>query len=66
MSGTIEALFDNKDGSGFGVGGLLGLRGGIPKMPSFRVSYLIERYDLFVRNHVLNICEKDILLDVGC
>ena len=36
---SISALFDNKDG-GFGSGGLLGLRGGVPKLPSFRVGDL--------------------------
>lgn len=43
MSHTLAALFDQKEGSmgGFGMGGLLGIRGGIPKLPSFRVSPLL-------------------------
>jgi len=41
-SGLLSSLFDNnKDGGGgrvgFGGGGLLGLRGAVAKMPSFRV-----------------------------
>jgi hypothetical protein len=38
MSHTLAALFDQKEGSmgGFGMGGLLGIRGAIPKLPSFR------------------------------
>ncbi len=44
LSSSLSALFAKKDDSGvsregsFGIGGLLGLRGGIPKLPSFRVS----------------------------
>ena len=42
---SLASLFENKEGSGlggggFGMGGLLGIRGAIPKMPSFRVSLL--------------------------
>jgi hypothetical protein len=39
---SLASLFDRHDsgsfGLGFGNGGLLGLRGAMPKMPSFRVS----------------------------
>ena len=39
---SLSSLFDRHDsgpfGLGFGSGGLLGLRGAMPKMPSFRVS----------------------------
>ena len=40
---SLDSLFDKDGGSGFGgggMGGLLGLRGGVPKMPSFRVRFL--------------------------
>ena len=41
-SATLSSLFEKQEGSMdsgglFGMGGLLGMRGGIPKMPSFRV-----------------------------
>ena len=39
---SLASLFENTEsgqfGLGFGSGGLLGLRGAMPKMPSFRVS----------------------------
>ena len=41
MDGALAALFERKEGvPSFGTGGLLGMRGGFPKMPSFRVSSL--------------------------
>ena len=37
-SSTLASLFDNSDSGHFGGGGgLLGLRGAMPKMPSFKV-----------------------------
>lgn len=40
---SLASLFENTEsgqfGLGFGSGGLLGLRGAMPKMPSFRVCY---------------------------
>ncbi len=48
LSLSLSALFAKKDDTGvsregsFGIGGLLGLRGGIPKLPSFRVSMFFK------------------------
>ena len=49
LQSSLASLFDNnKDpsGSGFGMGGMLGIRAGIPKMPSFKVC--VSSMDLFV------------------
>ena len=41
LGSSLSQLFDKKEegnlGGSFGMGGLLGLRHGVPKMPSFRV-----------------------------
>ena len=43
---SLASLFENTEsgqfGLGFGSGGLLGLRGAMPKMPSFRVCFCCE------------------------
>ena len=42
LQSSLASLFDNKDPSGFGMGGMMGIRAGIPKMPSFKVNTLVS------------------------
>ena len=46
LDSSLSSLFDNQSkglARSFGGGGLLGLRGAVPKLPSFRVSLLASR-----------------------
>ena len=59
---SLASLFENTEsgqfGLGFGSGGLLGLRGAMPKMPSFRVWFcclLCNYYDYCLSVDVLEL-----------
>ena len=52
---SLASLFENTEsgqfGLGFGSGGLLGLRGAMPKMPSFRVCRLLLPHGVVALNY---------------
>ena len=63
---SLSSLFENTEsgqfGLGFGSGGLLGLRGAMPKMPSFRVSCCC--YYCYCLKHILVDCTSVDVVDM--
>ena len=56
LDSSLSSLFDNQSkglARAFGGGGLLGLRGAVPKLPSFRVSSLASGKTIYELNSKL-------------